>query len=523
MIKRLFCLLCSLLVCFSCAFAEEEKPVAQRYDFDLTFSLNPDAVSARSRSRARGYAELLDCLEVRGNMVVCEATQSFDINAALCFKDKPDISIPFRFYGVEALLFLTSPAIGGETLLFNMGSLAEFAIKIRKSLETSLPALALLYPFVYKYNFWNFNRAWDQFTGPDDVSHEISAENIEALSEAWSEILATDSYMNVWMTALCSISSAPEAVEAELNAVPSYLLEFVSSGEPLTVEIGDGTETWTNAEGATLFAREKTEDSEMWSLTLPTDENRYTPLLDYSGKNEDGFFSFNLDGSMLRGKAFLPPGISEEDFSPVTGGEEEAYDDSGEGEDAEEPLTGSDSETEDEYEEESEEENVYEDEEDSSWPETIALLSVSGSSIPTSLPCDSSFSLNASMKGALYPNFDVIVRGKTEKGGSVSVSFLLPKEGAEPAAILSCEGTVVLSDAAVETVPDYNYTPDQLYGTYNFFSFSEYYVAKFKNAVTKPLIRSLLDFVAEAPTAAVQSLLDDLTDTGVLNMMMADQ
>jgi hypothetical protein len=33
----------------------------------------------------------------------------------------------------------------------------------------------------------------------------------------------------------------------------------------------------------------------------------------------------------------------------------------------------------------------------------------------------------------------------------------------------------------------------------------------------------MLDFVAEAPTASVQSLLDDLTDAGILNMMMTDQ
>ena len=91
----------------------------------------------------------------------------------------------------------------------------------------------------------------------------------------------------------------------------------------MTVEIGDGTETWTNSDGATLFAREKTDHSEMWSLTLPADENRSTPTLDYSCKTPDGLFSFNLDGSMIRGKTVLPPGMSEEDFSPVTGEDEE--------------------------------------------------------------------------------------------------------------------------------------------------------------------------------------------------------
>ena len=524
MIKRLICFLCVLVLCFSCAIAEEAKPTAEetkpaveRYDFDLTFSLNPDALPARSRIRARGYSELLDRLELRGDLVVCEATESFDITATLFFRDKPDVSIPFRFYGTEALLFLTSPIIGNETILFNMGSIAEFAIKVRKSLETPLPALALLYPFVYYYNFYGVTEAWNKYTGPNNASREISAEQIDKLAETWSELLASDTYLNVWMTALYSVCSAPEAVEAMLNGVPSYLREFVSAGGPLTVEIGDGTETWTNAEGSTLFARETTDHSVMWSLTLPTDENRYTPTLDYSGRTENGFFSFNLDGSMIRGEAALPPGISEEDFSPVTGGDEEESEESNETENEEYPLTGSDSESEGESEEESSEEE----EEDSSWPKTMVIVSVSGDAIPTSLPCDSSFSLKASMKGALYPNFDFSVSGKTEKDGSVSVSLLLPQEGADPATVLTCEGTVVPSDKPVDTIPDY-YEKD-LRGTYNFFSFSEYAVSVFKSVVTEPLIKGMLDFVAEAPTASVQSLLDDLTDAGILNMMMTDQ
>ena len=514
MFKRLVCLLCILVLCFSCAAAEEEKPAAQRYDFDLTFSLNPEAVPARSRSRARGYAELLDNIELRGDIVICEATQSFDMNAVLFFKSKPEVSIPFRFYGVEALLFLTSPIIGNETLLFNMGSLAEFAIKIRKSLETPLPALALLYPFVYKYNFWNINQAWNQYTGPSDVSREISTEKIEVLADTWMELISTDPYLNAWMTALYSVSSAPEAVEAELSAVPSYLREFVSLGGPLTVQIEDRTEIWKNSEGTTLFIREKNDSSEMWSLTLPSDENRYIPTLDFYVRKEEGSFSFNLDGSILRGKAVLPPGISEEDFSPVTGWdeEEEEYINNGEYTGEDYPVTGSGSDYGDEY------DFSYEDEEESQWPETMLLLNVSGDSIPVSLPSGSSFSLAASMKGALYPNFDLSVRGKTEKDGSVSVVISFPQEETDPVTLLSINGTVV-PGASVETVPDFNYTPEQLYGNYNFFSFSEYYVAKFKDAVTKPLLMGLLDFVAEAPTAACQSLLDDLTDSGILNMM----
>ena len=140
MIRRLICLLCILALCLSCAAAEETKPVVERYDFDLTFSLNPDALPARSRLRARGYSELLDRLELRGDLVVCEATESFEINATLFFRDKPDVSIPFSFYGTEALLFLTSPIIGNETILFNQ----EIAGNAAPCSRASLPLCLLL-------------------------------------------------------------------------------------------------------------------------------------------------------------------------------------------------------------------------------------------------------------------------------------------------------------------------------------------------------------------------------------------
>ena len=488
--KRLFCYLLVLVLCLSFAHAEENTPASQLYHLDFTFSLNPDAFPPRSRSRAAGYAELLDALELRGDITVCEETESFDMNAVLFFRNKPDVSIPFRFYGTPRLLFLTSPVIADETLQFNMIALAEFAIKVKKSLDTPLPALALLYPVVYEHNLWYVREAFKEHTGPAGTSRKISAKKISKLADAWTELLENDTNLNVWMNALYSVSSAPEAVEAELNGIPSYLRDFVSAGKPLTVKVGKGTETWKNAAGQTLFSREEKDNSLTWSLTLPADENRYVPTVSFSRTDSDDSFSFTLDGSMIRDKvSALPPGLEGQEFTPL--------------------------------EDEETSESEYEDEEASQWPETMLKLSASGTSLPLSCPCDASFSLAASIEGALYPNFSLSVQGKMEKDGSVSVSVSVPQENGDPATLLTCEGTIVPGTA--ESVPDYNYTSEQLYGTYNFFSFSEYYMAKFKNAVTKTLVKSMLDFVAEAPTSACQSLLDDLTDSGIMNMMLMGQ
>ena len=507
MCKRLACLLCAFVLCFSVAAAGEAKPDAQRYDFDLTFSLNPEAVPARSRSRAAGYAELLDSLGLRGNITVFGATQSFDMNAELFYRNKPSVSVPFRFYGVPSYLYLTSPAIGNETLLFNMPALAEFSIKIKKSLETNLSSVMVLYPVIYTYNLWFILRAWDQYTGPAGESREISAEQISKLADEWSELLENDTYVNILITALASGSAAPEAVEAELNGFPAYLRDFVAREEPLTVEAGSGTETWRNAAGQTLFTREETENAQRLELNLPADEYRYAPSMSWNLSRGENSLDLSFDASLIRQEAALPYGDEEDEYAAPSPEDIEGLEEEGEAF----PLTGG----EEEY------EGSLDDEEGSDWPETMLQFSASASSVPTVFPCDSSITAGASMKGVIYSNFDFTLSGKTEKDGSVSVSVCLPREGAAPAELLSCAGTLV--PGPVESVPDFNYTPGEMYGNYNFFSFSEYYVAKFKNAVTRPLLKYLLDFVAEAPTSACQALLDDLTDSGIMNMMMSGQ
>ena len=59
-----------------------------------------------------------------------------------------------------------------------------------------------------------------------------------------------------------------------------------------------------------------------------------------------------------------------------------------------------------------------------------------------------------------------------------------------------------------------------LEGTYNVFSFNEQTLAAFTDKVLPSLIRSVFPFVAAAPTSACQSFLDDLTDSGILDMLL---
>ena len=55
---------------------------------------------------------------------------------------------------------------------------------------------------------------------------------------------------------------------------------------------------------------------------------------------------------------------------------------------------------------------------------------------------------------------------------------------------------------------------------YNIFSFNEESLADFTGKVIPAAVRNVISFVAAVPTAACQSLLDDLTDIGLLDMLL---
>ena len=84
--------------------------------------------------------------------------------------------------------------------------------------------------------------------------------------------------------------------------------------------------------------------------------------------------------------------------------------------------------------------------------------------------------------------------------------------------ILSCSGTVLPGEP--RDIPNYQaQTPDDS-TSYNVFSFNEERLSDFTHNVLPYLLRNLFSFVAEAPTAACQSFLDDLTEAGVLDMLL---
>ena len=503
MFKRIFCVLCALLLLASCAAAEEaEQPFS--CDFDLTFSLNTEAFSPILRGRAKGYADMLGCIRVKGNFTWSEANNSFELTGTLFYKDKPDVSVPFRVFGLPGMLYFTSPAINDEIILLNMSAFLEFAAKAKENLGVPLPYFAFFYPHTTEFSFGGMVAAWENIIGPVTESREVLSSKIDRVAKHWENEMEDNLYLSLWINTLASGSDCPEAVTTEFGNLPYYPNEYVTHGKALTVTIENGTETWQNDVGHTLFFREETDHSLAWTLSLPETESRYKPYCSFLRESDgNGCFSFRLDATYLREAKEPAP----TDASAAGNGEkaaEEVVVEDGEEilvEEGEEILSEDD-------------ENPYREDSDS-WPDRILEISVSGSGIPEKLPADTAFSVSVLERGALFPNVAFLINGETKSDGSAFLSVRKPAAGGNEAVeVFRMEGTVVPVEPPL--VPEYR--GKVFHGAYNLFSMNEEKVGRLKKDIMPGLLGTTLNFVAEAPASFVQSFLDDFTDLGLLGL-----
>ena len=526
MFRRLLCLLCILLLIpVVPAAAEETAEGNYSFDFDLTFHLDAETFPELLQTRAAGYASLVNRLGLRGCLSWSSVTQSMDLDATLYYTDNPSLSYPFRIYGGKSRIFITSPLINNEIILLNMGALIEFALKAKNTLGVPLPYLALLFPYSTESAFNNVITEWQSVIGSFTKSGKVSAKKISHMSDFWSEQLISNTRLNWWIMALATGSEAPVAIETELENLSTYA-SYVTGGKPLSVTVKKGSEIWKNAAGDTLFARQESDGAFSLRLSLPASENGYVPDLSVISQNDGRTVSFGVTASVRRdADAAAAEGLVPDDSDAV---EEEYGEESGdyseEYADYSEEYDGYSEEYEDyseeyaDYSEGEDEDEAYGAYAEAELPGLLLDFRAYGDGLPVALPDNSAFSLSVSITGAAYPNYTFSIEGETKKDGSVTLSFSKPgSSNTEPSAILCCSGTV-LPAAVPKIVSDYQ--QESLDGVFNVFSINEQKIPILTNAVIPPLIRSIFSFVAAAPTAACQSFLDDLTDIGILDMLL---
>ena len=520
MIRQIVCVFCVLLLLPS--FSASAEPISEEdsLDFDLVFSLNADAFPPVLRERMQGYADLLNRIGLRGNIAWSVQNNSMDLNATLYFLDKPSVSFPFRLYGAAPRLFFASPMIQDEIIFLNMAGFLEFGVKAKNTLNLNLPYVALLYPFSTEYAFSALTKSWNEIIGSfPEKGGTVSAEQFQQLAELWNAELQDNQYLQIWISALAEGSDAPEAIYDEFSSLPSYY-QAVTGGQSVSVTVDESSETWKNAAGDVLFSRVSQGNDFSVFFTLPASKNRYVPAFSFSTSRDERSLSFDLAASVLRDEsapASLPEQEESEDsdenvYAPVSDNDYEEDEEYGDYEEDEE-YDGYEYEDED-YGEEDEEGEV---DDGIKRPDTLLKCGIAGRQLPVSLPSDSSFSIVVSMEGAAYPNYSFVLKGQTGQDGSLSLSVCKPGSAEEASdVIFSCSGTLV--SGGNKEVPNYMRHPYK--ELYNVFSFNEERLADFKSKVIPPLVKSVFAFVAEAPTSACQSFLDDLTDMGVLHMLL---
>lgn len=521
MIRRIICVLCCALLLFSCtAGCAETISENNSVDFDLVFSLNAEAFPPVLRSRVQGYADLLDRIGLKGSIAWSAPNNSMDLNATLYFRDKPSVSFPFRLYGAAPRLFLTSPLIRDEILFLNMAGFLEFAVKAKNTLNISMPYVAILYPYSTEYAFSALAKEWNEVIEPSVESGSVSPQQFEQLSGLWDTELQENQYLQIWINALADGSQAPSTISSLFSSLPSYYRQ-VTGGQPLTVQRDEHSETWRTAAGDTLFSRLEQDHRFSVSLSLPATENCYIPSFSFSSEKDQDLSSFDLAVSVLRDENAQPAAAetADEEESGTSGEDDEDYGDydySDYGED-EDYSSYDDYEEEDYGSDDEKEEAAYHSGSSADDPDTLLKCKVAGRQLPLTLPSDSAFTVTASLEGAAYPNYSFVIRGETKEDHSLSLLLCKPQQGqADPEIILSCSGTLV--PAGDKEVPNYMKHPyKQLY---NVFSFNEESLADFNSKVIPPLVKSVFSFIAEAPTSACQSFLDDLSESGILNMLL---
>ena len=534
MFRRTFCLFCTVLLLFQAfpAFSETSSGNGS-YDFDLTFHLNDSSFPELLRSRAAGYASLINRLGLRGNLSWSNSTQSMDLDAVLYYTDKPSLSYPFRLYGTRSRVFITSPLINNEIILLNMAALMEFAMKAKSTLGLSLNYPALLIPYTTESAFEGIVQAWQDAVGTFTESGEISDEQFRKLSRLWADELQNNGRLRWWITGLSTGCDYPYTVEAEMENLPEYYKQ-VTGGQSVSVSVTPGSEIWRNASGDTLFSRQESDHDCSLVLSLPASENGYVPCFSYAFRHDDRTCSFEISGSLSRDASAV---VSSSEESADEYADDEGYDQEENydpyGEDQYDPYGGEEAypsydedsydaswdeyeaeEAYGEYDEDSESENGYGED----LPELLLSLFAAGDGLPAALPADSMFSLTVSILGVLYPNYSFHINGETNRDGGVSLSLCKPgSNDAAPEEILRCSGTIRPASEPKD-VPDYQL--NTLDGVYNVFSFNEQKISRFTDNVVSPLVRGIISFVAAAPTASGQSFLDDLTDIGLLDMLL---
>ena len=458
--KRIAALLAALVLLAVALPASAAKKKAEVYswDFDLHFHLDAEKYPLRERKQIRGYADLLELLELRGNVSFCPDTQSMDLSADLIPKTNPSAAIHFRLYGIPDYMCLESPLLT-ETIFLHNYSLMAFAGKAWENFRFPLPYLILLDPYVTTGAFQCLADAWTEQVGAITKSCTVSKAVLQKVADAWRNLFETDYRLTSWIRAATAPLPDSLLVEKEIRSLPDLLLK-VSNKKALSFKVKkDGTLTCLNNKKQVLFQRRSSGQEFSCSLTLPETAGNYIPAFDYLFSRGDPGSSLSLQASW--------------DRSPSAG----------------------------------EAENL---------PESLLGVNLRVDGIPEALPANAEITASLKVEGYSLPNFEIALDFTSSEDGSIRLTLSRPFGEEAAARVFECTGT--LTPASYEGT--LKFKASKLSKNFNIFAVNESSLYDFMHRSARPLFDGLLNFLYELPASSCQSIMDALEDSGILGLIL---
>ncbi len=452
-----------LLFCHSAQAGENNRKTVPSYDFNLHFLMNADVLPESVRHAGNAIGSFLNSVELKGNWTACPEQDTFDLKLSLIPSGDPDAAITLRFYGFPSHTLVASSLLGEEQFFLNNEALLEFCLKAYAHLGLTLPArLTLLFPYTWQNAFQSLSEEYERYAGGIS-SRVIPAENIAMLADALDAQLQDETPLKDFFTVLSLESDQSSTLEAELASLPSYLTANLSNRGELTVECFPGGETWQSPERV-LFSRRSDENSCRAETDLPLTENGFQP-----------YFLF----TEIRDSELSATRTLKLDYSSA-------------GNSTDDPVT---------------------------------LLSAAASwDIPVRWPAAGDYLSSFSLNSELLPSFELSIRTHSEENGSFSAAFFSSSDengsASSPAQMqpfLTVSGTVLeVPDAEPLQIDRYSIV--EFYT--NIFSVSDASLKEFVRKVAPAAGVGLISFLAEIPAPAIQYLMDELTETGILGLLL---
>ena len=468
--KRILSVFIVFLLVFSVTGALTEdniSPEVYSYQFSLRFHLNTDGFQPLVRSHLKGYSDLLDMLSLNGSLTWSPDTESIDLQLDIIPETNPSAALSMHFYGIPEHICMNSSLIGDETIWFNNFVLMEFALKTWNNLNIPLQYLALLFPYVTQNAFQRMFSDWTETVGPVTESRIIQSDTLAEVSARWTETLQEDQRLLYWISALSVLSEDHMILENEISGLPGYLLENISGNRDLTAVVGNGKTEWVNQTGQILFGSSEDEGGDSWYFSLPPTNNGYIPGLSYSCTSDGASSSVHMSGSYHLS--------------------------------AENTVRG---------------DNSY------SVPVSLLDFNLDICTLPETWPVDSSFSAVLETLGTVLPNMSIRLMAETKENGEISIS-VFDDESILPGSdsILTCTGTILPVEP--HSVPAFSV--EELTSHLNIFSVNDKTVSEFSRQIRRPLISGILNFLDVIPASSCQSIMDDLEEYGLLNLLLGEE